>query len=366
MGQPIDTLRLPSGYHIDVHAGIDVPGWDEYVAAHESGHHAQSTSWARFQATRGWLPIRLAAREGEQMVGVAQVLHHRRWFTGTLGYLDHGPLVDEHRPGLVAAMVEGLQRFADSRLRMLLVQPATDRFAIEMSTAGFSGADPRIRSPCTLQIDLSRSEEELLAGMKRTTRANVRRGLRSGLEVRTATSADVAAFHDLLLKTAQRQHFTPNSQAFFAGLLREMPNESMLLLAEDSSGPVAGICLVGFGSRVVCKRAAWSGESGSLRPNELLHWSGMLWAKDAGYRFYDFDGIDPHVARTLASGGSIRGNAVESVTRFKLGFGGDVLVAPPAVGYVPNRAFRFGYDNVFGPLRQTRVARHLLRRLQTG
>ena len=74
------------------------------------------------------------------------------------------------------------------------------------------------------------------------------------------------------------------------------------LIASDEDGPVSVILIVGFGPSVVYKRGGWSGRAGSSRPNELLHWSAMLWAKEQGYRTYDLDGIDPAVARMVMNG----------------------------------------------------------------
>lgn len=365
-GQPTHTLQLTPRYRLEVHEDGDVPGWDAFVEAHPAGRHVQATAWARFQTTRGWRPIRLAAREGDELVGVAQILLRRTALSGAIGYLDHGPLLTEDRPGLVDAMVMGVKQFATDRVRMLLVQPATDRTAAAMAAAGFSGRDPRISLPATVQVDLSQTEDELLANMKPKTRYNVRRGLRSGLTVRQGVSADARRFHALLVRTAERQGFTPNSLQYFVDFQRAMPGDSELFLAEGASGPIAGILLVGFGDRVVYKRGAWSGRDGNLHPNELLHWTAMLWAKEAGYRYYDFDGIDPQVAAVIASGGALPREALVSVSRFKLGFGGDIVITPSSVGYIPNRLFRFGYDRAFTPLRHTRVARRLVKRLQAG
>lgn len=365
-GQPTHTLQLTPRYRLEIHEDGEVPGWDDFVEGHEFGHHVQATSWARLQATRGWHPIRLVASEGDTVVGVAQVLTRRAWFSGSLGYLDHGPLVAEERPGLVDAMVQGVRRFAADRVRMLLVQPATDGVAAAMAAAGFSRTDLLVSLPATVQIDLLRSEDDLLAGMKSKTRYNVRHGLRSGIVVRRGGAADMPTFHAMLAKTADRQGFTPNSLQYFVDLAREMPGESALFLAEDASGPVAGILLIGFANRVVYKRGAWSGTAGKLHPNEVLHWSAMLWAKEAGYRYYDFDGIDPHFAAVVAAGDPLPPEALNSVSRFKLGFGGDIVFSPASVGYIPNRLFRFGYERVFSPLRNTRSARWLVKRLQAG
>jgi len=366
--KPIRSLQLTSRYDVEILQGFEFPHWDEFVQAHEVGHHVQSTPWARFQATRGWTPLRLVFREGGSIVGLAQVLVRRLPFFGSIAYLDHGPLVDEERPQLVEATVKELQHLAADQVRMLIVQPATARVADAMAAAGFLDADLGISLAATVQVDLSHSEDELLARMKSKTRYNIRKGLRSGVVIRTGDAEDLGAFHSMLSDTAQRQGFTPNKMQYFVDLHREMADIDgcLLFIAEDDAGPIASILLVVFGDRAVYKRGAWSGRSGNLHPNEALHWSAMKWAREAGLRYYDFDGIRPDIARAAMDGRSLAPDATESVSRFKLGFGGDIVIKPSAVGYIPSSILRFGYNRVFWPLRHTAMARRVTKRLQSG
>ena len=87
--------------------------------------------------------------------------------------------------------------------------------------------------------------------------------------------------------------------------------------------------LIGFGGTVVYKMEGWSGTSKDVHPNELLHWTGIDWARGRGYRYYDFDDISLRAARTVLAGEELPPTA-SSLTRFKLRFGGDVMVFPAA------------------------------------
>jgi lipid II:glycine glycyltransferase (peptidoglycan interpeptide bridge formation enzyme) len=95
--------------------------------------------------------------------------------------------------------------------------------------------------------------------------------------------------------------------------------------------------VIAFGDTVSYKRGAWSGDQGQRHPNELLHWTAMRWAKQQGYRYYDFEGIDT----AWPSGGT------RSVSSFKLGFGGDVVQSPGPYELVTNPMLRRAYDGVF-------------------
>ena len=106
---------------------------------------------------------------------------------------------------------------------------------------------------------------------------------------------DVAAFHAMLEATARRQGFETNSIDYFLNLFDalEPDGQCVLFLAESNGVAVSALLLIIFGDSVVYKRGAWSGRDGNLHPNEFLHWSAMLWAKERGCKRYDFDGIDP-------------------------------------------------------------------------
>ena len=48
----------------------------------------------------------------------------------------------------------------------------------------------------------------------------------------------------------------------------------------------------------------WLGCHRDVRPYELLHWAGMQWARDRGYRYHyhDLEGIDRAVAEAILAG----------------------------------------------------------------
>jgi len=53
-----------------------------------------------------------------------------------------------------------------------------------------------------------------------------------------------------------------------------------LLLADYKGEILSSILLLAFGDTVSYKMGGWSGERRDVRPNELLHWTAMRWARD--------------------------------------------------------------------------------------
>jgi lipid II:glycine glycyltransferase (peptidoglycan interpeptide bridge formation enzyme) len=301
-------------------------------------------------------------------VAVAQLLTKSVSVFGSFGYLDRAPLVDPRHPEALPMLIGAITNVARARsVRLLVSQPPSPTAAEAMAEAGFSPTDLLIALPATVRVDLSPDTDAILAGMKSKTRYNVRKGLRSDLTVREGDRSDAAVFQQMLEATARRQDFESNPIDYVEGLFEILGPEGhcTMFIAEDESGPVSAILLVAFGGVVVYKRGAWSGRAGKLHPNELLHWTAMQWAKAGGYREYDFDGIEPDVARLVLAGQPIPPDAARSVTRFKLGFGGDVVLLPNTLVYVPNRVLRFGHDRIFRPLSRTRFAKRIVKWIQT-
>jgi lipid II:glycine glycyltransferase (peptidoglycan interpeptide bridge formation enzyme) len=128
---------------------------------------------------------------------------------------------------------------------------------------------------------------------------------------------------------------------------------------------VAAVVAIPFGDTVIYKRGAWSGRQGNRRPNEVLHWTAIKWAKAQGYHYYDFEGIDPRAARAIVHGEPCPDSLTQSVTSFKLGFGGQVTLFPGAYNYVYNPFLRWAYNTVFPKIASWSVMENALNRLHT-
>lgn len=344
--------------------------WDAFVIGIEGGHHAQSSGWGEVQSRRGWDVTRLASFDGGgRMNGGVQILTRSVLGVGRVGYIDRGPLLVDQSPGSHVAAVEMLQDFAlRSGVTLLVVQPPDNAHDLHraMRSLGFGTSQIKTSLAATTRLNLSLGADELLSRMKSKTRYNVRLGQRSGITVRLGERPDVRVFHDMLRETAERQGFIANSSSYLEDLFDTLGPDCRIFVAEYDGRPVAGMLALTFGDTVVYKRGAWSGEEGKRRPNEVMHWEAITWALDHGYAFYDFDGIEPHVAHAVLAGEKIPGESIESVTRFKLGFGGDVLVLPETSTYLPNRMFRYAHDRVYSRVADLRFVKRLMKRVRVG
>lgn len=344
-------------------------GWDAFVARSAGAHHAQTSRWGAVQARRGWEVHRLAVHDGDSVVAGAQVLTKGFGGLGRVAYVDHGPLGAEPDGTAGTVVLDRLEQFCrDHAVRLLMVQPPDHSRALEpaLRSRRFGPTHLKTALAATTTLDLARTEDELLAAMKSKTRYNLRRALRAGVSVREGTRDDVAVFHQMLVRTAERQGFVPNSKGHLHDVFDTLGDWCRVFLAEVDGVAVSGMLAMTFGDTVVYKRGAWSGEAGDKHPNEAMHWAAIRWARDNGFARYDFDGIEPDAARAVLAGGDLPGSAVDSVTRFKLGFNGDVVLLPETLSYVPNRVLRFGYQRLYPEVADLGPVKRLVKRVRVG
>jgi CelD/BcsL family acetyltransferase involved in cellulose biosynthesis len=105
------------------------------------------------------------------------------------------------------------------------------------------------------------------------------------LSVREGRSeADMAAFHHLNLLTRRGHGVPPQPYRLFRNIWEVMApaGQMTLLLAELSGRPVAGMVLFHFGEVAYYKYGASDPEHLRLRPNHLLMWRAIRWARERG------------------------------------------------------------------------------------
>ena len=328
-------LRQPhadAAVEVEVSRELADPDWDAFVQDVAGGHHLQSSPWARVKAAHGWRPLRLRLRRDGEIVGGAQLLV-RSLRLGAIAYCPRGPLLREQEPERVGELIAALAPIARrEHILYVKMQPPVGRADMEpaLRENGFVASDMQAAPMATVRVYLRRPAQEILAGMRSATRQKIRKAERRGVLVREAGAAGLQSFARLLEATGRRQGFSPYPVEYYGEILRQFGDgrKAALLLAEHDGQVLAGAVMVGYGDTVVYKMGGWSGEQTGLRPNELLHWHAIQWAKKHGYAHYDLDGINPSAARAVLAGEPLPESARGGTTFFKLGLGGEVVIYP--------------------------------------
>ncbi len=161
-----------------------------------------------------------------------------------------------------------------------------------LKTEGWRFSDSQVQFRNTLTIDLSRSEDELLAAMSGNTRRKVRVAYKKGVEIRPATIEDLPLLYQLYRVTGERDKFLIRPLEYYQRAWREFMSAGLAhgLIAEYRGQALAHVILFHFGRKCWYFYGASSNEERERMPNYALQWAAIKWAKTQGYAVYDMWG----------------------------------------------------------------------------
>lgn len=192
-----------------------------------------------------------------------------------------------------------------------------------------------------LVVDISKSENEILARMKSKARYNVRLAEKRGVEVSIERDeASLREFLRMIRETAVRNGIATHPEERYQNFFESFPKETLeLLVARRGGVTLAAILVSFFGDTATYLHGASSDDDrGSMAPF-LLQFFAMKEAKRRGCMRYDLGGVDTTGKRASLAG----------VTRFKVGFAETVktISFPGTYDIVLFRSRFFVYE-IFG------------------
>jgi len=310
----------------------DPAAWDRAIETLPGANLLQSYGWGELKSRYGWEPIRLALMEGDQPTAAAQML--LRPLSGgllRLAYVPHGPLVDPADPRRLTLLLEALAgRARAERAMFLRVEPhwLDGPAAVNALTAcDFQPTTQTVQPQRTILVDLTSSEDDLLAAMNTKTRYNVRLAGRKEVEVWEGTAAAIPDWYALMEETALRDAFSIHSPDYYQDVWNCLaPARSLkFFLAYYAGELLAGVMVGVFAGTATYLYGASSGQHRERMPNYLLQWEAMRWAKAQGCTTYDLWGIPDEDEETLEAQFAQRNDGLWGVYRFKRGFGGRLV-----------------------------------------
>ncbi len=171
----------------------------------------------------------------------------------------------------------------------------------------------------TIVLDLTRSEERILASMKPKTRYNIRLSQKKAIEVRAGGADALDVWYALYLETARRNGLHINDIRYFRSVFSSVLSNEVgvrLLTAWHQNEPLAAMFLVRSEHRATYLYGASSSKMRHLMPTYALQWAAICRAKAAGCLEYDMFGVAPSPDPT---------HPMYGLWKFKHGFGGDVF-----------------------------------------
>ena len=253
-------------------------------------------------------------------------------------YIPHGPAIflDSIHHGLkneVASFTNYIKDLGNKNKSIFIkVEPLSD-MAIEMIyRRGFRRSSKHIQPQKTVVLHLDLPEEHLLGKMHQKTRYNINLASKKGLTFTEKENLDV--FWGLLKKTAEKDNFSTHSKDYYKKLLQFFKDKEgfivKMFLVYLEGKPVAGAIVLVYANTAYYLHGAMDRNYANMMAPYFMHWEIIKWAKNHRLGYYDFWGIDA--------------NKWPGVTRFKLGWGGNVVEHPGSFDLPVSWFWYFAYS----------------------
>ena len=355
--------------------------WNSIISKLPNPHFLQTYEWGQVKAKYGWSPLYgIWTDDGkftvlketdnwslnaDRCVAVALILKRqilRNGFAARLSilYSPKGPLLDWANESLRTRVLNDLQSFAKRQGAIFLKMdpdvvlgtgiPGSEEDFVdkngqavikELKRRGWEYASDQIQFKNTVLIDLSLTEEEMLARMKQKTRYNIRLAEKKGVVLRVGTLDDFVNLYKMYAETSVRDGFVIRDEEYYRTVWTLFMNSGEPtcepLIAEVAGESVAAIFVFYFAGRAYYVYGMSRALHREKMPTYLLQWEAMKRAKAKGCTVYDLWGA-PEVFD--------ESDSMWGVYRFKEGLGGKVVRTLGAWDFAPNPLWYALYSNV--------------------
>ena len=288
---------------------------DAWVKTCPQGNVWQAGEWRSYQESLG-KKVRMYAcfSDNSTIEAIALVIIDTTTFGLSTWEIPRGPLVS---PGASAneLVTHILDDAKKEKCLALYLSPQSPVHANE----SFAPSTKHVQPQATRVIDLTKSEEEILAGMHPKGRYNIMLAKKHGVTVTEGSGNDIDAFYALLEGTGGRDGFIISQKSHYARFLSDLRG-SFLILAKHENRPIAGLLGVEWNGTAIYYYGASAYEHRSLMAPYLLQWEAMRRSKAHGCHTYDLLGISPDKAPP--------NDPWWGITDFKRKFGGTVVTYP--------------------------------------
>lgn len=300
----------------------DKKSWLDFLQANRGAAGLEflaSPQWADIIAREGKTILPLAATDAAGNLSALLLLIKENLPGGFFyWYAPRGPIFKvginkEEAAEIMRALILKLR--ADYQKSVFLkIEPAQNILAVGRE-ANFMAPmktkpAPDIQPQTTLVLDLKIEAEKLLAAMHQKTRYNIRLAQKKGVKITLGGQADFLEFWRLMSMTGERDGFRIHSPKHYQNLLVGDNDFIKVFFAEYEGQKIATALVCYFGTQVTYLHGASDNKYRNVMAPYLLQWEIIKRAQNDGAKIYDFYGINE--------------KKWPGVTRFKLGFGGEI------------------------------------------
>lgn len=169
----------------------------------------------------------------------------------------------------------------------------------------------------TYLLPLNRSVDELWANLDKKCRNAIRKAEKEKIEITKAQDfSDIEDYYKIHVETYNRTDVKPHPFEYFKRIWEYFGTKGIanFFFAEYKGERVAALNVGAFKTGCIYSTSCSKTDYMHLRPNNLLQWHAIKWAKEQGYQWYECGEAFPNT----------RNKKLKGLTSFKKSFGGDI------------------------------------------
>ena len=305
--------------------------WENFLGQCKEKTFLHSWSWGEFQILQGNKIWRFGTYNNQELVSVALIVKIMAK-RGTFLFIPHGPAAKEKtkisKYQIIDTLLKRLKKIAAvERASFIRISPIWERNEINNKTfqgLGFRLSPIHMHAEVTWELDIQPSEEELLAGMRKTTRYLIKQAQKNkDIKIEKSSNAkDLGKFMPIYISTAKRHHFTIFSEDYLRDEFAAFGIDKQIeFFFGKYKGEIVSAAIFVFWQNMTFYHHSGSLPKYSKIPvNYLLQWEAIKEAKKRGCEIYNFWGIAPDIQKKKGIKSSKHPWA--GLSLFKMGFGG--------------------------------------------
>lgn len=288
--------------------------WEKFLSVNSPQSLFQSWNWG--ETVKKQMIWRLGVYNDSHLVGIAQLIKIKAR-RGFFLHLRHGPIFSDWKTVYFAHLLDYLKKLGrEHNVVFIRISPQiteTDENQMFFRQFGFHDAPiHRMDGEVCWVLDLTKSEVELLSGMRKTTRYLIRQAQKLDIKiVKSQKKEDVDEFLKLYNDTASRQHFVkhPGIKEEFDQFVKD--DQILLFKGYYQSDLLAAALIIFYNDQAIYHHSASIQQK--IPVNYLLQWEVIKEAKKRSKQIYNLWGISPE---------NNHRHPWQGLTLFKKGFGG--------------------------------------------
>lgn len=322
---------------------LDSSKWQNFVVGLDLNTFLHSKNWAEFNYGKGKIWKLGLFNSFHDLVSVALVIKIKAK-RGTFLLVPHGPQYGkiENEYEVMEFWTQYLKKLSqDESCSFFRIQPILVKNEVSQSLfnkLNFRPAPIHMHTELSSVLDITPSQEDLLLGMRKTTRQMIKKALSMVISKELEV--------DFPVEISSEMHQVYKETYLRGGAVAYSPEyieKEWQVFSRDNKAKLVSISyqgkIISWGLIIIFGNRAFYHQGGNILfkniPNSyLLQWQGILFAKQSGCITYDFWGVSPSQKPN---------HPWANISLFKRGFGGVDVELLHAQDYIVSNLYWFNW-----------------------